>query len=94
MYSFDVSESGSYINEDYLDSNINTKYHEGLASFDANGNMYLTRESFYENEYVEDPESNNITSLLGIYKITRGDKNVVGLNINSRILSKKSIDKC
>ena len=69
--------------EDYLDSNINTKYHEGLASFDANGNMYLTRESFYENEYVEDPESNNITSLLGIYKITRGDKNVVGLNINS-----------
>ena len=83
VYSFDVSESGSYINEDYLDSNINTKYHEGLASFDANGNMYLTRESFYENEYVEDPESNNITSLLGIYKITRGDKNVVGLNINS-----------
>ena len=83
VYSFDVSDSGSYINEDYLDSNINTKYHEGLASFDANGNMYLTRESFYENEYVEDPESNNITSLLGIYKITRGDKNVVGLNINS-----------
>ena len=83
VYSFDVSESGSYINEDYLDSNINTKYHEGLASFDANGNMYLTRESFYENEYVEDPESNNITGLLGIYKITRGDKNVVGLNINS-----------
>jgi len=83
VYSFDVSESGSYINEDYLDSNINTKYHEGLASFDANGNMYLTRESFYENEYVEDPESNNITSLLGIYKITVGDKNVVGLNINS-----------
>ena len=83
VYSFDVSESGSYINEDYLDSNINTKYHEGLASFDDNGNMYLTRESFYENEYVEDPESNNITSLLGIYKISVGDKNVVGLNINS-----------
>jgi len=83
VYSFDVSESGSYINEDYLDSNVNTKYHEGLASFDDNGNMYLTRESFYENEYVEDPESNNITSLLGIYKISVGDKNVVGLNINS-----------
>jgi len=83
VYSFDVSTSGSYTNEDYLDSNINTKYHEGLASFDGKGNMYISRESFYENEYVKDPESNNITSLIGIYKISQGDKNVVALNINS-----------
>ena len=83
IYSFDVTESGSYINEDYLDSNINTKYHEGLASFDGEGNMYISRESFYENEYVKDAESNNITSLIGIYKISNGEKSVVALNINS-----------
>ena len=83
IYSFDVTDSGSYLNEDYLGSNINTKYHEGLASFDNEGNMYISRESFYENEYVKDPESNNITSLIGIYKITKGEKNVVALNINS-----------
>jgi len=83
IYSFDVTDSGSYLNEDYLGSNINTKYHEGLASFDNEGNMYISRESFYENEYVKDPESNNITSLIGIYKISKGDKNVVALNINS-----------
>jgi len=83
VYSFDVTKNGSYINEDYLDSNINTKYHEGLTSFDNNGTMYFSRESFYENEYVKDPESNNITSLLGIYKISKGDKNVIALNINS-----------
>ena len=83
IYSFDVTDSGIYLNEDYLGSNINTKYHEGLASFDNEGNMYISRESFYENEYVKDPESNNITSLIGIYKISKGDKNVVALNINS-----------
>ena len=83
IYSFDVTDSGSYLNEDYLGSNINTKYHEGLASFDNEGNMYISRESFYENEYVKDPESNNITSLIGIYKISKGEKNVVALNINS-----------
>ena len=83
IYSFDVTDSGSYLNEDYLGSNINTKYHEGLASFDNDGNMYISRESFYENEYVKDPESNNITSLIGIYKISKGEKNVVALNINS-----------
>ena len=83
IYSFDVSESGNYINEDQLGSNVNTKYHEGLTSFDNEGNMYISRESFYENEYVKDPESNNITSLLGIYKINKGDKNVIALNINS-----------
>ena len=83
IYSFDVTDSGSYLNEDYLGSNINTKYHEGLASFDNEGNMYISRESFYENEYVKDPESNNITSLIGIYKISKGEKNVIALNINS-----------
>ena len=83
IYSFDVTSSGSYLNEDHLGSNINTKYHEGLASFDNEGNMYISRESFYENEYVKDPESNNITSLIGIYKISKGEKNVIGLNINS-----------
>ena len=83
IYSFDVTDSGGYLNEDYLGSNINTKYHEGLASFDNEGNMYISRESFYENEYVKDPESNNITSLIGIYKISKGEKNVIALNINS-----------
>ncbi|MDB9712376.1 OmpA family protein [Flavobacteriaceae bacterium] len=90
IYSFDVSESGSYINEDNLGSNINTKYHEGLATFDNEGNMYISRESFYENEYVKDPESNIITSLIGIYKISTGDKNVVALNINSTEYSVKN----
>lgn len=83
IYSFDVTENGSYLNEDNLGSNVNTKYHEGLASFDSEGNMYISRESFYENEYVKDPESNNITSLIGIYKISKEEKNVVALNINS-----------
>ena len=90
IYSFDVTESGSYINEDYLDSNINTKYHEGLASFDDKGNMYITRESFFENQYVKDLESNNIISLLGIYKINKNDKNAVALNINSTEYSVKN----
>ena len=90
IYSFDVTESGSYLNEDYLGSNINTKYHEGLPSFDNEGNMYISRESFYENEYVKDPESNNITSLIGIYKISNGDNNIVALNINSKEYSVKN----
>ena len=90
IYSFDISESGSYINEDYLNSNVNTKYHEGLASFDNEGNMYLSRESFYENQYVKDPNSNNIISLLGIYKINENDNNAVALNINSSEYSVKN----
>ena len=90
IYSFDISESGSYINEDYLNSNVNTKYHEGLASFDNEGNMYLSRESFYENQYVKDPNSNNIISLLGIYKISENDNNAVALNINSSEYSVKN----
>lgn len=90
IYSFDITESGSLINEDYLNSNINTKFHEGITSFDANGTMYFSRESFFENEYIKDPNSRNITSVLGIYKLNDGDNNVIGLNINSAEYSVKN----
>jgi len=90
IYSYDVSNDGSFSNESNLDSNINTKYHEGLVSFDSKGNMYITRESFYEKQSIKDSESNTMTSLIGIYKINEGDKNVVALNINSNKYSVKN----
>ena len=89
IYSFDITSSGSYINEDYLDSKYNSKYHEGIVTFSSNGTMYFSRESFTENQYYKDPETKNKISLIGIYK-NDDNMNIVGLNINSQEYSVKN----
>ena len=51
---------------------INTKYHEGTVSFSPDGNtLYFSRESFYENVYEKDPETNYKVSVLNLYKSTK-----------------------
>ncbi|MDA7825154.1 OmpA family protein [bacterium] len=51
------------------EKNINTKYHEGLASISPDGNtMYFSRESFYDKIYEKDPSTKYKISVLHLYK--------------------------
>ena len=51
------------------EKNINTKYHEGLASISPDGyTMYFSRESFYDKIYEKDPSTKYKISVLHLYK--------------------------
>ena len=51
------------------EKNINTKYHEGLASISPDGNtIYFSRESFYDKIYEKDPSTKYKISVLHLYK--------------------------
>ena len=48
---------------------INTKYHEGLVSFSADGKtMYFSRESYFDKIFERDSLSRNKYSVLNLYK--------------------------
>jgi tetratricopeptide (TPR) repeat protein len=48
IYELDQNEDGSYQAAVLVENKVNTKYHEGVASFSPDGNtMYFSRESFF-----------------------------------------------
>ena len=51
---------------------INTKYHEGLVSFSADGKtMYFSRESYFDKIFERDSLSRNKYSVLNLYKSSK-----------------------
>src|SRR5690606_27588409 len=73
---------------------INTKYHEGIVSFSPDGNtMYFSRESFFDNMYEKNEDTNTKLSVIQLFKATKnGDtwKNVEALSLNSNAYSVKN----
>ena len=94
MYSFTMADDGTYQNETMLDEKMNTKYHEGLMSFSADGKtVYFSRESFYENIYEKDSVSNTKYSVIHLFKASKtGDafSKAEPLTINSKNYSIKN----
>jgi len=94
MYSVTINDDGNFSSTYLLENSINTKYHEGLATFSPDGNtMYFSRESYFENQYEKDPDSKNRYSVLQLFKSkkelgTWG--NVQALSINSDTFSVKN----
>jgi tetratricopeptide (TPR) repeat protein len=69
MYRLTKNSDGSYQEAELLNDKINTKYHEGLASFSPDGNtMYFSRESYFEKDYKKDSLSNNRFGQLYIFQ--------------------------
>mgnify|MGYP001074034162 FL=1 len=72
IYTATVTNEGSFEMPTRIAGAINTKYHEGTVSFSPDGNtLYFSRESFYENVYEKDPETNYKVSVLNLYKSTK-----------------------
>jgi len=94
MYSFTMADDGTYQNETMLDEKMNSKYHEGLMSFSADGKtVYFSRESFYENIYEKDSVSNTKYSVIHLFKASKtGDafSKAEPLTINSKNYSIKN----
>jgi len=94
IYQLAKAEDGSYQAATLVEDKVNTKYHEGDASFSSDGNtMYFSRESFFEKEFEKDSTSNTKYSLLHLFKATKsGDKwnNVEGFALNSKNYSVKN----
>ena len=56
IYSSTINEKGSFLEPNLLED-LNSKFHEGILSFSADGNtIYFTRESFYEKEFEKSEE--------------------------------------
>ena len=94
IYEFTVGSDGSYQGGDLLNSDINTKYHEGMVSFSKDGKtMYFSRESFYENLYEKDSLSNTKYSVLNLFRAAKSDGrwgDVKPLHFNSGSYSVKN----
>lgn len=93
MYSITM-EDDDYSSIYKLDNKINTKYHEGLATFSPDGNtMYFSRESYFENQYEKDPKSKNKFSVLQLFKAQKNGNswtNIEQLSISSNTYSVKN----
>ena len=71
IFSSTINDKGSHLPADLFDE-LNSKFHEGIVSFTADGNTaYFTRESYYEDEYQKDSLNNTKYSQLYIYKATK-----------------------
>jgi outer membrane protein OmpA-like peptidoglycan-associated protein/tetratricopeptide (TPR) repeat protein len=94
IYELDQNEDGSYQAAVLVENKVNTKYHEGVASFSPDGNtMYFSRESFFEKEYEKDSISKVRYSLLHLFDANKIDgkwDNVQGFAINSENYSVKN----
>jgi len=94
IYSMIINDDNSFGTINKLNSEINTKYHEGLATFSQDNNtMYFSRESYFENQYEKDPKSKNKYSVLQLYKAKRLDNNwsqIQQLSISSNTYSVKN----
>ena len=73
---------------------VNTQYHEGVVSFSPDGNtMYLSRESYYEKEFIKDSLSRNKFSVLQLFKSEKqstGWSEATPLSLNSQTYSVKN----
>lgn len=94
IYQFTATDDGDYVAEQLMGPTVNTQYHEGLVSFSADGNtMYLSRESYYEKEYVKDSLSRNKFSVLQLFKSEKqstGWSEATPLSLNSESYSVKN----
>ncbi len=94
MYTVQKTTDGSYLDAVKLGDEINTRYHEGLASFSPDGNtMYFSRESFFEKVYEKDSISKVKYSQLYLYKATKAGsawESAESLEINSENYSVKN----
>jgi len=94
IYSVVMNDDGNFSSTYLLENAINTKYHEGLATFSPDGKtMYFSRESYFEDQYEKDPDSNNRFSVLQLFKAKKEGGlwgNVEALSINSDSYSIKN----
>jgi len=94
IYELTLAEDGTYSEPNLVKGKINTKYHEGIVSFSPDGNtMYFSRESFFDNMYEKNEDTNTKLSVIQLFKATKsGDtwKNVKALSLNSNAYSVKN----
>ena len=93
IYSSTINEKGSFLEPNLLEE-LNSKFHEGILSFSADGNtIYFTRESFYEKEFEKSEENKNKYGQSYIYKATKLKEkfNIIeSLGINDASFSNKN----
>jgi len=73
VYQVSTTEEGD---ANLVSGSVNTKHHEGLTTFSADGNtMYFSRESFYEGDYEKLEGDKTKFSVHYLYKVTKnGDR--------------------
>lgn len=72
IYTMTKNSDGSYQAAVLANSNLNTRFHDGLVAFTPDGNtMYMSRESYFEKDYQRDSLSNARYSQLYLYKVTK-----------------------
>ena len=93
IYSSYINENGSYLERVELDD-LNSKYHEGVITFMADGNTaYFTRESYFEKEYEKSEDSKTKYSQLYIYRASKQNgkwSSIESLKINDQNYSNKN----
>ncbi|SEA17128.1 WD40-like Beta Propeller Repeat, partial [Bizionia paragorgiae] len=72
IYELTLAEDGTYSEPNLIKGKINTKYHEGIVSFSPDGNtMYFSRESFFDNMYEKNEDTNTKLSVIQLFKATK-----------------------
>ncbi len=93
IYSSYINENGSYLERVEFDD-LNSKYHEGVITFMADGNTaYFTRESYFEKEYEKSEDSKTKYSQLYIYRASKKNGkwlSIESLKINDQNYSNKN----
>ena len=93
IYSSYINENGSYLERVEFDD-LNSKYHEGVITFMADGNTaYFTRESYFEKEYEKSEDSKTNYSQLYIYRAYKQNGkwlSIESLKINDQNYSNKN----
>ena len=93
IYSSYINENGSYLERVEFDD-LNSKYHEGVITFMADGNTaYFTRESYFEKEYEKSEDSKTKYSQLYIYRTSKQNGkwlSIESLKINDQNYSNKN----
>lgn len=94
MYALTMNDDGNFSSAYLLGGEINTKYHEGIATFSPDGKtMYFSRESYFEDQFEKDPDSKNKYSVLQLFKAQKQGYdwvNVEQLSISSDSYSVKN----
>ena len=93
IYSSYINENGSYLERVEFDD-LNSKYHEGVITFMADGNTaYFTRESYFEKEYEKSEDSKTKYSQIYIYRASKKNGkwlSIESLKINDQNYSNKN----
>ena len=93
IYSSYINENGSYLERVEFDD-LNSKYHEGVITFMADGNTaYFTRENYFEKEYEKSEDSKTKYSQLYIYRASKQNgkwSSIESLKINDQNYSNKN----